>query len=54
MVKRCPPKSSFEAAGAQPHGKMPYYEIPSAVLGDGDALLDWAGRALEAARNAKR
>jgi DNA transformation protein len=43
----------FEAAGSEPHGRMPYYTVPRAVL-DADAdLVEWAAAALAAATAAK-
>jgi DNA transformation protein len=35
-------RARFEAAGAEKHGRMPYYAVPADVLEDGEALLDWA------------
>ncbi len=46
--------STFEQAGAQRHGKMPYWTIPSPVLDDERTLVEWADRALGTARTAKR
>ena len=45
---------SYQAEGSERHGRMPYWAVPQAVLDDEDALLAWAGRALELARSAKR
>lgn len=35
-------RSRFERAGSVKHGRMPYYSVPSAVLNDDAALLEWA------------
>lgn len=48
----------YEAAGSGPFTPMPdreapmrgYYEVPAAVLDDRDAIVAWAGEALEVAR----
>ncbi len=44
----------FEQAGSAPHGKMPYWRIPSAVLEDESQLLEWAKQARDGARAAKK
>ena len=44
----------FLAARSSRHGRMPYYEIPEVVLADPDVLRDWAQRAIEASRRAKK
>ncbi len=46
--------ASYEAAGAQKHGRMPYWTIPDAVRSDPDELLNWARAAHAAAVAAKR
>lgn len=46
--------TEYEAEGSERHGRMPYWTIPNTVLDDDDKLLEWAGRALEVARSAKR
>ena len=33
---------------------MPYYEVPSEVLEDRDAVLEWAAKAADVARTANR
>ena len=35
-------KAKFEAAGAQSHGRMPYYAVPDAIQADTDQLIAWA------------
>ncbi len=52
-------RAPYEAAGSgpfappMPKGRapmtMPYYEVPSAVLDEGDALREWARAAIEVA-----
>lgn len=44
----------YEAAGSESSGKMPYMEIPAAVEAETGDLLEWAGEALEVARDAKK
>lgn len=34
--------AQFEQAGSEKHARMPYYQVPDAVLTDRSALLDWA------------
>jgi DNA transformation protein len=47
-------RPDFEAAGSTRHARMPYWSVPADVLEDDAQLLDWGGRALTAARAAKR
>lgn len=47
-------RDRFEAAGAEKHGRMPYYAVPAAVLNDEAALLEWAGGSLRVAKDAKK
>ncbi len=44
----------YKAVGGEKHGKMPYWSVPTSVLGDADELLVWAGEALDVARAAKK
>ncbi len=37
-------RESFESAGAEKHGRTPYYAVPAAVLEDETTLLEWARR----------
>jgi DNA transformation protein and related proteins len=43
----------FEEAGANKHGRMPYYQIPVAVLADEALLREWAQTSITIARHAK-
>ena len=45
---------SFEAAGSDKHGRMPYWQIPDGVLADPDQLLEWASAARDVAHTAKK
>ena len=47
-------RSLFDDAGAKQHGKMPYFQVPSEIMGDSDALLNWAGISLKIAHEAKK
>ena len=47
-------QDKFLAAGSHKHDRMPYWAIPTDVVDDDDALVRWAGDALETARAAKR
>ncbi|MGH7536422.1 MAG: TfoX/Sxy family protein [Gemmatimonadales bacterium] len=54
-------RADFEAAGMspfRPYGdesySMKYFELPADALEDGAALRVWAGKALEAARQARK
>ncbi len=49
-----PASRDFESAGAEKHGRMPYWTIPDAVRSDPDELLTWARTARETAVAAKR
>ena len=40
-------RERFAAAGAEKHGRMPYYQIPAAVLADESALLEWTAEAIK-------
>jgi DNA transformation protein len=39
-------REKFIAAGCAQHGRMPYFQLPDAVLADDDQLLAWAGEAI--------
>ena len=43
-----------EGAGAERHGRMPYWTVPEPVRRDHDLFASWAGDALRIARAAKR
>ena len=43
-------QARFDAAGSTKHGRMPYFTVPSEVLADDKALLEWAGESAELAR----
>jgi DNA transformation protein len=47
-------RARFDDAGAKQHGKMPYFQVPSDVMEDSDALRDWAGVSLVIAHAAKK
>lgn len=47
-------RSRYDNAGAKQHGKMPYFQVPSEVLEDSDALRDWAEVSLKIAHAAKK
>lgn len=40
----------FEAAGAEKHGRMPYWSIPADVLDDDAALQEWTAAAIAASK----
>lgn len=44
----------FENAGSTKHSRMPYWSIPEPVLGQPRELLQWASRALDTARAARK
>jgi DNA transformation protein len=47
-------RSRFDDAGAKQHGKMPYFQVPSAVLEDVNSLHDWARTSIEIAHASKK
>ena len=47
-------RERFESAGAEKHGRMPYYQVSEDVLGDADQLRDWARPSIEIAHAAKK
>jgi DNA transformation protein len=44
----------FEVAGAERHGRMPYWEIPAGVRDDRSRLEEWATAALAIANAARK
>lgn len=44
----------FEEVEAERHARMPYYEVPDAVLRDEDALFEWAKESIELAHKSKK
>jgi len=44
----------FEEADSEAHGRMPYWQIPQAVLDDSALLMEWAMTARGVARAAKK
>jgi len=47
-------KERFEAAGAEKHGRMPYFQVPSVVLANSEALREWAQEAIDIAHASKK
>ncbi|MHB9090687.1 MAG: TfoX/Sxy family protein, partial [Chloroflexota bacterium] len=43
-------RARFDEAGSTRYGAMPYYRVPSAVLADPGALMEWAATATAVAR----
>lgn len=43
----------YEAAEAQKHGRMPYYQVPEETLTDENTLKKWAHISILVAKNAK-
>ena len=44
----------FEEAEADRHARMPYYEVPDAVLLDESLLFEWAKESIELAHKSKK
>ncbi len=44
----------FEGAGANKHGRMPYYQIPEKVFADDSQLIEWTQEAIEISKAAKK
>ena len=44
----------FEGAGANKHGRMPYYQIPEGVYKDDSQLMEWTREAIEVSKAAKK
>lgn len=45
-------RATYEAAGSEPYGRMPYYEAPGDVLEDPVRLEEWARGAMAVAHSA--
>ena len=45
--------ATFQAAGSEKHGRMPYYQVPAAVLADEDTLRKWAQSSIQVAKKGK-
>ena len=45
-------RGRYESAGAERHGRMPYFAAPEAILEDTDALVEWASDSAALARSA--
>ena len=43
----------FEEAGANKHGRMPYYQIPEAVFKDDSQLIEWTREAIGISKTQK-
>lgn len=46
-------RKRFEDAGAEKHGKMPYYEVPQSVLQNEQKLQEWARDSMDIAHTSK-
>lgn len=46
-------RKRFENAGAEQHGKMPYFEIPQNVLKNEQKLHEWARDSIDLAHTSK-
>jgi DNA transformation protein len=47
-------QARFEEAGANKHGRMPYYQIPVDVYTDSSQLLEWVQEAIEVSKAGKK
>ena len=47
-------RERFESAGAEKHGRMPYYQVSGDVLGDAEQLRDWARPSIQIAHAPKK
>ena len=47
-------RERFEDAGADKHGRMPYYQVSQQVLDDAEQLRDWARPSIAIAHYAKK
>ena len=47
-------RSRFEKVKAKQHGKMPYFQVPPAVLKDKKVLTEWARASIEVAHANKK
>jgi DNA transformation protein len=45
--------AKYEKAGAQKHGRMPYFSVPQEVLHDDETLPEWAQISIHIAKQAK-
>ena len=46
-------RDRFEAAGCEPMGRMPYWTVPSEVVEDTSALVEWAATSITEAHRGK-
>lgn len=46
--------TKYRESGSEAHGRMPYWQIPPAVLDDPALLMEWATTARDVARAAKK
>jgi len=47
-------RATYEAAGSESYGRMPYYEVPGDVLEDPTRLGEWAREAMTVAHSAPK
>ena len=47
-------RASFESAGSERHGKMPYFSVPAAVFDDPKEFVTWGATAAAVAHAAKK
>jgi DNA transformation protein len=47
-------RDEYDKGGGKPHGKMPYYSVPEAVMKDPENLCAWTAEAVEIAQAARR
>ncbi len=45
---------AFEKQGSPRHSRMPYWQVPSPILNDSTALLEWSTPARDVAKAAKK
>ena len=46
-------RKQYADAGSQQHGRMPYFEVPQAVLGNIESLIGWAQASIMINRDQK-
>jgi hypothetical protein len=46
-------RDMYDEVGAAKHGRMPYNKVPGQVLGDDEALMEWAQLSIQVSRDAK-
>ena len=46
--------AQYQAANAEKHARMPYYQVPASVLEDEGALQEWAKLSIAIAKQAKK